>query len=102
MYGMEAMREMEISPKIMRAGADNLFQSDIFTQTLATLSGIRIEIRSTTGAAGAAFAAGVAAGAYNSIEEAMQESPVLRTAEPDEKKRSLYRDLYQRWKKNLY
>lgn len=101
MYGIEAMREMEIPIKVLRVGADNLFQSDVFTQTLASMAHTRIELRSTTGAAGAAFAAGVAAGAYSDIGEAMQESPVLHTVEPDENKWSQYRDLYRRWKRNL-
>jgi len=101
MYGIEAMREMEVPIKVLRVGADNLFQSDVFTQTLASMAHTRIELRSTTGAAGAAYAAGVAAGAYSDIGEAMQESPVLHTVEPDENKWRQYRDLYRRWKRNL-
>ena len=70
-YGMEAMRELGIPLRVLRVGNDNLFQSAIFSNTIATLMGVEIEMLNTTGAAGAAKGAGVGVGIFGSVEEAM-------------------------------
>jgi xylulokinase len=46
----------------MRVGNDNLFQSAVFSQTIAGLLDCRIEMMQTTGAIGAAIASGVGIG----------------------------------------
>ena len=51
---------------------------------------------STTGAVGAAKAAGVAAGAYAGIEEAMHGGEIIREIEP-EKDLTEYLNAFQRW-----
>ena len=56
-YGMEIMKSDGIKPSVMRAGNDNLFRSEIFANTVATLIEQDIEIYNTTGAIGAARAA---------------------------------------------
>lgn len=61
-YGMQILREMGVELSVIRAGNDNLFRSAVFSSTLATLSGCRIELYDTTGAEGAARAALVGAG----------------------------------------
>ena len=71
-YGIEILRELGIEINLMRVGNDNLFQSEIFSSTIATLSNIEIEVRETTGAAGAAHAAGVAIDIYQSLDQAME------------------------------
>ncbi len=38
-YGMEIMKSDGIEVKVMRAGNDNLFRSEIFSNTVATLIG---------------------------------------------------------------
>ena len=57
-YGMEIMKKDGLEAKLIRAGNDNLFQSEIFSSTLSTIINQPIEIYDTTGAFGAARAAG--------------------------------------------
>ena len=57
-YGLEILKNDNVSPSIIRAGNDNLFQSEIFSKTFSTLSNNEIEIYDVTGAYGAARAAG--------------------------------------------
>jgi len=81
-YGMAILKEMGLNVQVIRVGNDNLFQSKIFSSTISNLVGSRIEMVETTGAAGAAKAAGVAAGLYRSIAEAVQHTKILTTIEP--------------------
>jgi xylulokinase len=99
-YGMDIMGELGLDLSGIRVGNDNLFQSRIFAETIATLSGARIDIYDTTGAVGAARAAGVAAGAYDSLAEALEHQEkvgvVEAAADP-----TPYRDAYLRWRDAL-
>ncbi len=99
-YGMEALRDMHIPVKMLRVGNDNLFQSAIFSNTIATLVGSDIEMHATTGAVGAAKAAGVSVGIYSSVEEAMQGGTIVHRYEP-EKTAEAYQIAYEKWKKEL-
>ena len=99
-YGMEAMRDMGIPVKILRAGNDNLFQSAIFSNTISTLVGAEIELIATTGAVGAAKAAGVSVGIYQSVEEAMANVEIAGKYEPSGEKEAL-EEANWRWKKEL-
>lgn len=95
-YGIGVMRDMGIPIHLLRVGNDNLFQSAIFSKTIATLVGAPIEVYATTGAVGAAKAAGVAAGAYSTIAEAMHGAQMLQQFEP-EKDLTEYLNAFQRW-----
>jgi xylulokinase len=99
-FGIEAMRDMGISSKIIRAGNDNLFQSAIFSNTIATLVGAEIELIATTGAVGAAKAAGVSVGIYKSAEEAMAKVEVAEKYEPGGEKAAL-EEAFGSWKMEL-
>lgn len=99
-YGMEAMRSVGIPLRVLRVGNDNLFQSAVFSQTIATLIGAEIEMLATTGAVGAAKGAGVGVGLYQSVEEAMGGIAVQRIFSPD-KDRGAYAGAYARWKSVL-
>ena len=70
-YGVNILKEMGLDVDIMRVGNDNMFQSDIFSMSIATLLDCHIEVVDTTGAVGAARAAGVACGSFKSIEDAL-------------------------------
>ena len=70
-YGINILKEMGLNIDIMRVANDNMFQSDVFSTTIATLLESQIEVVDTTGATGAARAAGVAAGVYNNLKEAL-------------------------------
>jgi xylulokinase len=99
-YGMGILKEMGLAVQVMRVGNDNLFQSKIFSGTISNLVGARIELVETTGAVGAAKAAGVATGIYNSIAEAMKGGKVVTTYEPATGS-DAFREAYATWEKDL-
>ena len=99
-YGMGILREMGLELEVMRVGNDNLFQSKVFSGTIANLIGCRIEMFEATGAIGAAKAAGVATGFYHSIEEAMQGATIRAIYEP-EPAVSAFEAAYQDWRSDL-
>ena len=70
-YGVNILKEMEIDVDIVRVANDSMFQSEVFCTTLATLLNCHIEVVDTTGAVGAARAAGVGISIYKSLEEAV-------------------------------
>jgi xylulokinase len=70
--GVNILQELGLNVDVIRVGNDNMFQSKIFAQTIATMLDSRIEVVDTTGAVGAARAAGVATGIYATLEEALQ------------------------------
>ncbi len=72
MYGMEVMKETGIEVKTIRAGFANMFMSDLFCETLAGVSGAKIELYETDGALGAARGAGFGAGIFQTLEESFQ------------------------------
>lgn len=81
-HGVGILQEMGLQTQVIRVGNDNLFQSAIFSETIATLLDCRIEMVETTGAVGAAKASGVAAGVYPGLREALSGIRVLRTYQP--------------------
>ncbi len=99
-YGLEIFREMGIRVEVMRVGNDNLFQSKIFAQTIATLMHNRIEVIETTGAVGAAKAAGYGAGIFSTLKEAVAGNKVLFDYTPDQALNE-YQAAYGNWKKTL-
>ena len=99
-YGMEVMKNNEHEVKTMRVGNDNLFQSTIFAETIVHLMNCKIEIFDTTGAIGAAKAAGVAIGLYASIEEAMGTTLPIKIYEPN-REEGAYRAAFSALKEDL-
>ena len=67
-YGIDILKNDGVDLKVIRAGNDNLFRSDIFSNTIATLVDADIKIIETTGAIGAARAVGVSSGAFKTME----------------------------------
>jgi len=70
-YGINMLKHLGLDIARIRVGNDNMFQSPIFSMTIATLLQNQIEVVETTGAVGAARAAGVKGGVYQSIKEAL-------------------------------
>ncbi len=99
-YGMEILNEMGINVNVMRVGNDNLFQSEVFSTTIATLINCEIEVVETTGAVGAAKAAGVSLGVYSSLEESMGNLDIVKKHEPSSSK-DVYENAFQAWKSDL-
>ncbi|RKN83259.1 xylulokinase [Ulvibacterium marinum] len=99
-YGMEIMESDGIRPTVIRAGNDNLFRSDIFSKTIATLIGQEIEIYDTTGAIGAARACELHKGDFKTFGKNIMENDYLMKFEPLSN-RSEYKSAYNTWKQQL-
>ncbi|WP_445733920.1 xylulokinase [Mariniflexile sp.] len=99
-YGMEILKSDGIKPKVIRAGNDNLFRSEIFANTVATLIEQEIEIYNTTGAIGAARAAGLHKGDFESFGKTITENDHVMTFMPF-KDKAPYLEAYQNWKNEL-
>lgn len=99
-YGMHILKEIGLSVELIRVGNDNLFQSSIFSGTIANLMGSRIEVLETTGAVGAAKAAGVANGIYTSVRAAVEGAGLVTAYEPGTDKGAL-QEAYHHWSEDL-
>lgn len=99
-YGMEIMKNLGIHPNNMRVGNDNLFQSEIFSKTIATLSKVDIDVVETTGAIGAAKAAGFGMGYYPTLDAAIGYPKVIKSYQQN-KEAEKYQEAYQDWKSIL-
>lgn len=95
-YGVNVLKEMGLKVGVVRVGNDNMFQSEIFSKTIATLLNCHIEVVDTTGAYGAARASGVAIGAYKDLSEALGNTVAGIVYKPD-LNYSECKAAYQRW-----
>lgn len=100
-YGMEIMNKMGMDIKKIHAGKANMFLSDIFRNTLSSVSGAEIELYETDGSLGAAKGAGMGCGFYKDHNEAFASLEKLAVIQPDESRRMEYLDAYANWKDNL-
>ncbi|QVY64092.1 xylulokinase [Polaribacter sp. Q13] len=99
-YGMEILKSDGIKPSVIRAGNDNLFRSEIFANTVATLIEQEIEIYNTTGAIGAARAADLHKGDFEAFGKAIMDNDHVMTFMPFKDKKP-YQEAYNNWKKEL-
>ncbi|MGB5417467.1 xylulokinase [Algibacter sp.] len=99
-YGMEIMKSDDIKPTVIRAGNDNLFRSEIFANTVATLIEQEIEIYNTTGAIGAARAANLHKGDFKAFGKVIMDNDHVMTFKPLKNKQP-YIEGYKKWKKEL-
>lgn len=99
--GMEAMQEVGIDLSIMRVGNDNLFQSDIFSTTLSTLTGSSIEVLETTGAVGAAIGAGAFTRGDGFMRDALAKTAVVKEYQPNSEWKEEVEIAFEQWKRML-
>ena len=99
-YGMEILKSDGIVPKLIRTGNDNLFRSEIFSNTVSTLIEQEIEIYNTTGAIGAARACELHKGDFNTFGKRIMDNDFVMGFKPSEEKKQ-YEKAYQKWKKEL-
>lgn len=97
-YGLDIMRENGINPNIIRAGKNNLFLSELFTQTFVDITGVAVELFENDGSVGAALGAGIGAGVFASPEDAFSNTKALQMVEPSNNNLENY---YQNWKQIL-
>ncbi len=99
-YGMEILKKDNTEIKVIRAGNDNLFRSEIFSNTVATLINQEIEIYNTTGAIGAARAAGLSDGTFKDLGTMITKNDHVMTYHPLQNQDD-YIQAYKNWKKEL-
>ncbi|MGA9269395.1 MAG: FGGY family carbohydrate kinase [Lutimonas sp.] len=99
-YGIEILKSDGIQVDVIRAGNDNLFRSEIFASTIATLISHEIEIYNTTGAIGAARAAGLYKGNFEEFGKNIMDNDHVLTYQPF-KDKAPYEKAYAKWKKEL-
>ncbi len=99
--GIDIMKDMGMSINNIHAGYANMFLNDIFTTTLASVTGATIDLYETDGAVGAAKGAGIGAGIYKDADEAFSTLRHISTIEPDVKNRDAYLEAYALWKQRL-
>lgn len=98
-YGIEIMKSDGIQASVIRAGNDNLFRSEIFANTIATLIQQEIEIYNTTGAIGAGRACAIHEhgldifASFTKNDHVMTFMPLKDAAQ--------YQKAYNNWKKEL-
>ena len=99
-YGFQVLKELGMNPSVIKVGNDNLFQSKIFSMTIANLLGCCIEVVKTTGAEGAAKASGIGSGIYKNLEEAIKRNEVEHQYFPNNTNAE-YNKAYQSWSNDL-
>lgn len=100
-YGLEVMREMGMAIEAIRAGSSNMFQSQVFSNTLCNTSGLPIELYETDGARGAAIGAGMGAGLFSERKEAFKGLKKISDLEPEAALHEEYCKAYEDWKSKL-
>jgi xylulokinase len=95
-YGLDIMRDNEMSPSIIRAGKTNMFLSNVFTQSFVNATGVPVELYQTDGSIGAALGAGVGVGYYKDLASTFANRSPVQMVIPD--KEEYYSGLYEEWK----
>ena len=99
-YGMDILKNDNAKIDIIRAGNDNLFRSEIFSNTVSTLIGHEIVIYNTTGAVGAARAVQLIDGDFEKFGMNITKNDHIKTYRPLEDKEP-YKKAYRDWLKEL-
>lgn len=101
-YGFEILRELQITPRVIRAGKANMFQSEVFCETFAHVTGAVLELYNIDGAQGAARGAGVGIGTYADPDQAFKNLTCIGTYTPKGNSPNAVDEAYQRWKNELH
>lgn len=100
-YGLEILTKNDVTINTIRVGNDNLFQSELFSNTIANLVGCEIEVVNTTGAVGAAQASSLTdENSIESIKHIILKERHLTYA-PSQITTELHK-AYENWKYELY
>lgn len=99
-YGMEILINDNFNPSLIRAGNDNLFQSNIFSKTISSVLNKDIEIHDVSGAYGAARAVGCESGDFKSFSENVSRNDFIKIHNPL-KNNQQYIEAYEKWKYKL-
>ena len=99
-YGMKIMNKDGLNTELIRAGNDNIFQSEVFTSTFSSLIGRPVEIYNTTGAVGAARASSLDINSMEELSTSLGNNDKIKIIEPHIKNEE-YKIAYDKWEKIL-
>ncbi len=99
-YGFQVLKELGIQPNVIKVGNDNLFQSPVFSKTIANLLECPIQVMNSTGAVGAAKAGGVGAGVYKNLTADLFKNNIQETFYP-ENQNGQYLNAFYSWQDDL-
>jgi xylulokinase len=99
-YGIEIMKNDGTKINVIKAGNDNLFRSNIFSNTISTLINQDIEIYNTTGSIGAARASGLVDGDFDKFSDFLSKNDHVKTYKPNKNNQEYIR-AYNNWKNEL-
>jgi xylulokinase len=100
-YGLQIMKDMGLSIKVIKTGYANMFLSPLFAEAFSTLTNSVIHLYNTDGSQGAARGAGIGAGIYKDEREAFKHLTLITTIKPNSSEQKAYREAYERWEKCL-
>ncbi len=95
--GFDVLKSLGGSCDVVRVAKGNMFLSDVFTATFANTTQAALEFYETDGAEGAARAAALGSGYYDSAKEAFSGLQPSGIVEPCAALKDEYQDAYQRW-----
>lgn len=99
-YGLDIMRELGMDIKVVKAGNQNMFLSNLFKEAFVNTCNVELEIYNTDGAQGAARGAGIGIGYYD-YQSAFDGLKQIKHLQPDNNLIEEYENVYQQWKRNL-
>lgn len=98
-YGLDIMRENNVSPLVIRACKSNLFLSEVFIRSFVNSTGVPLELYNSDGSTGASLGAGIGAGIYKTFDEVFSGMDPLEKFEPNNSIE--YEGMYQKWLRSL-
>ena len=99
-YGIKFIEDDNFDLASIKAGNDNLFQSDVFSQTIATLVGKEIQLYNITGAIGAARASSTNVEDLDAFVKMSTKNDYFKSFTP-EKDSSKYEMAFSNWTNEL-
>ncbi|MEZ4906457.1 MAG: FGGY family carbohydrate kinase [Saprospiraceae bacterium] len=100
-YGIKIMQSLDFKLNIIKAGMANMFQSNIFKQSLSDITNCEIELYNTDGALGAARGAAYSSGFYKSFDETFNSLKKIETITPNNSNSIAINEAYNNWEENL-
>jgi len=98
-YGVEILRDLGLEINTVKAAMANMFLSDVFRQTFATVTGANLEFFNTDGSQGAARGAALGCGFYKNTDEAFKSLEKIKDVFPEKNPALL--EAYENWKTQL-
>ncbi|MCB0493318.1 MAG: carbohydrate kinase [Cyclobacteriaceae bacterium] len=100
-YGFEIIKELNITPSVIRAGKTNMFLSKTFCEAFANVTNTHLELYNADGSMAAARGAGVGKGIYSTAEDSMPGLKCIERYTPIPYKQEKYLEAYRDWKSIL-